>query len=339
MLVPKRFYIVVAFLACTCAVVVVASLFFGAAGLSIKQVFAVLYGSSVEEGHIALVGVRLARGIAAMTVGALLSIAGVLAQTVLRNPLADPYILGISGGAGLGAICVPLLAGGIAAASAFTSILPAALGALLAVSVILLTESKMPRIGVEGLILLGVMINALSGSLIIAAASFLGEMQLMSFFRWMLGSFSILPFTAAGLIPAAAFTLIALALLTANGRRLNLLMLNSDEAASLGINVAFTRRIVLGTAGLLTAVAVSLAGLVGFVGLLVPHISRRLWGGDLRILIPSSALIGGALLVLCDTLARSLMRPSELPVGVITALIGAPAFVFILLARSGSTSR
>jgi iron complex transport system permease protein len=252
----------------------------------------------------------------------------------MRNPLADPYILGVSGGAGLAVVIFTALAGSLTAFGGFVVAIPSIIGALAAVVLITAVIARFPAIGLEGLILLGVMINSVAGSLIIAIASFLGETQLLSFYRWMLGSFSIETYTSNTLAPAAILTVGLVALLMLDARKLNLLALGAEQASTLGVRAGSTRRYMLAVTGVLTAIAVSLAGLVGFVGLVAPHICRRIWGSDARILLPASALMGATAVVLCDSLARVLAKPTELPAGVVTAVLGAPVFIALLVARA-----
>lgn len=331
---PARLIALVSSLVVLCGVVGVLALLIGPSSLPIGEVISVLTGGDSSQVARAIVYERLSRSIAALITGAALSVAGVIFQAVLRNPLSEPYILGVSGGAGVGAALFVLATGGLIGMSSFGVAGFAVIGALCAVIVVMSVEYRYPRIGMEGVILLGVMINAVCGSLIICIASYLGEGGLISFYRWLLGSFSISPYGSQNLVPAALLTILLTIALLIDARRLNLLMLTTNEATALGVRASLMRRYALAMAGILSAVAVALAGLVGFVGLVVPHIARKLWGGDLRLLIPASALLGGALLIACDTVARTVMSPSEMPVGVITAIIGAPVFILILIARS-----
>ena len=312
---------------------VVLSVLVGPSDFSAREVLGALFDSGDESNLGAIAHLRLGRSLAALLVGGALSAAGVVTQSVLRNPLAEPYILGISGAAGLASAISTLAFGTLMALSGFISYLPAMLGAIAAVLLIVAVKRAVRTLGSEGIILLGVMINAFCGSLVIALASFMGEMQLMSFFRWLIGSLAILPYSYGNLFSAGLGVAGLVTMLMFSARSMNLLSLSDDEARSLGVNVDASRMYLLILAGILTAVAVSLAGLVGFVGLVVPHAARRAFSGDVRLLLPASVLSGGGLLVLCDTLARMVVSGTEIPVGVVTALLGAPVFVLILLSR------
>ncbi|MFA4986112.1 MAG: iron ABC transporter permease [Candidatus Brocadiia bacterium] len=335
---PSRFTVIIALLAAAAVVSMAACLFIGAADISVARVWNALLGEGSDADR-AIVFSRLARGFAALIAGGALSLAGAVSQTVLRNPLADPYVLGISGSAGLGAILAGLIAGSTASASMSLFALPAAVFAVGAVALILAVQARFPRLGLEGLILLGVMINAFCGAAIVAATAMFNQNELMTYFRWMLGSLSVIPYGPGDLLPVGGLTLLVLVILMLLSRRMNALLLRPDEARSMGVEVEKLQRLSLFACAIATAGAVALAGMVGFVGLLIPHAARRLFGGDMRLLLPASALLGGAALVIADAVARSIMRPSELPVGVITAVVGAPALVFILISRSKGGER
>ncbi|MDZ7815620.1 MAG: iron ABC transporter permease [Planctomycetota bacterium] len=330
----RRFLLILIPLAVFAAGSVVLALLLGPSDFRAGEVLGALFAGDARANLREIAFLRLDRALAALLVGAALSAAGVVTQSVLRNPLAEPYILGISGAAGLASALSALVFGSILALSGLISAAPAVLGALGAVLFIIGVQRTVRALGSEGLILLGVMVNAFCGSMVIALASFMGEMQLMSFFRWLIGSFAIVPYSEGDLVGAGLLVLGLVFMLMFDARTMNLLSLSDDEARSLGVNVNHRRRYLLLIAGMLTAVSVSLAGLVGFVGLVVPHAVRRAFGADVRIVLPASVLTGAGLLVLCDTLARNVLPGTEVPVGVVTALLGAPVFVVILLSRS-----
>jgi iron complex transport system permease protein len=271
---------------------------------------------------------RLPRALAAFAVGGLLALAGALMQALLRNPLADPYILGISGGAAVGAL-------GAMLAGATAMITPAALGGALASTVLVF---GLARTGAERapwtttrLLLTGVVVAAGWGAVIALLLTLAPDVQVKGMLFWLIGD---LGGTTAATPPllALAVTLVgSLAL----ARDLNVLARGEDVAAALGVAVARTTMVLCTLAAFGTAVAVTTAGSVGFVGLVVPHGLRLVIGNDQRLLLPASVLTGGTLLLLADTLARTIAAPIQLPVGVITALVGVPVLL-ALLARGRS---
>lgn len=275
----------------------------------------------------AILRLRAARAFNGFTTGASLAVAGVVFQTLLRNPLADPYVLGVSGGAALGAALVILfLPVGIL-------LLPggAFLGGILTLALVYRLARVGGRASPYGLILSGVIVSAVCNSLLMFLVAIAPREGLHNIQWWMLGSLepdSIRLLRLAGLLSGAT-----VALLWRLAPALNALALGDDLAHALGISPRRLGPATLAAATLLASLAVGLAGLIGFVGLIVPHAARALVGGDHRRLLPASALIGGLFLVLCDTLGRTLMAPRVIPIGVITALIGGPVFLAILVRR------
>lgn len=278
---------------------------------------------------------RLPRALAAFAVGGLLALAGALMQVLLRNPLADPYVLGISGGASAGAL-LALLASG----SALLVQLGAFGGALAAiVLVFVLAQHDLARVDAGArvdsaprLLLTGVMLAALWSALITLLLLVAPEARLRGMLFWLAGDLGGADGGAAPLLALAA----VLALVWPLGRDLNVLLRGGTVAAALGVPVQRLRRLIYLVASLGCAVAVTTGGAIGFVGLVVPHALRLAIGNDQRVLLPACALAGGCLLLLADTLARTLLAPQQLPVGVITALLGAPSFMVLLL-RRGAT--
>jgi iron complex transport system permease protein len=264
---------------------------------------------------------RLPRAFAAWTVGAMLAMSGCLMQVLLRNPLADPYILGVSGGAAFAALAGMTL--GVAAS--FIPVL-ALSGALLSILIVFgLARSGGPWSGTR-LLLTGVVTAAGWSSLIslILATGSDGSLRGMLF--WLMGDFSYANLPAWAVISLAIGIVLTMGL----ARSLNVLSMGETTARLLGESTQYLNWLVYGLASLLTAAAVSIAGSIGFVGLIVPHLMRILVGSDHRILIPAATLFGGAFLVFSDTLARTIIAPRQLPVGVITALLGVPLFLFLL---------
>jgi iron complex transport system permease protein len=272
-----------------------------------------------------LLDLRLSRALSGFATGALLGLAGVLMQALLRNPLADPYVLGISGGASVGALSAMLFF------SALWVIDAAAFGGALAVALLLYALAHRDlRGGIDAsaplLLLTGVIVGAGCGALVTLMLSLAPEDRLRGMVFWMIGDLSggeqrWLPWLA--LAGGLAYTL-------RRARDINVLALHAAGAEALGVPVGALRRGLFFCAALLTACAVGNAGSIGFVGLVVPHACRFALGPDHRLLLPASALAGGAFLVLADTLARTVAAPQQLPVGVITALIGVPAFLLQL---------
>jgi iron complex transport system permease protein len=265
-------------------------------------------------------------------VGASLATAGTAFQALLRNPLADPYILGVSGGAALGAICVIALGGafGLAAPAAP----PAAfVGAGVAIALLLLAAGPRGRLDATRLLLIGVVLNALASAAIVFLASLAGLSESSRIFLYLIGNLS--DAQPAYIVWIGAFLALGLAALLALARALNALALGDDAAALLGFSPARVKLALLLASSLLVGAAVSVAGLVGFVGLIVPHALRLALGADHRLLLPAAALGGASFLVLCDALARTALGGPELPVGAITALVGGPLFLVLLRRREG----
>ena len=266
-------------------------------------------------------GLRLPRALAGFACGALLALAGALMQVLLRNPLADPYVLGISGGAGVGALFAILigLAGIGVAGFAFVG----ALGAILLVFGLAHGDGSWTQ---TRLLLTGVVVAAGCGAVVALILSIAPEHQLRGMLFWLMGDLS----QAVDAVPALAALTLALLAALPFARELNLLARGPEQALALGVAVAPVRRLVYLVASLATAAAVTTAGSIGFIGLIVPHLVRLAIGNDQRLLLPAAALAGGSLLVLADTLARIIVAPVQLPVGVLTALIGVPMFLFLL---------
>jgi len=264
---------------------------------------------------------RWPRGAAAFTTGALLALAGALMQVLLRNPLADPYVLGVSGGAASGALLALLLGlGGLWLQGAAFS------GALLSMLLVFGLSHGSGSWTTSRLLLTGVVIAAGWGAVIGFLLALSPEQGLRNMVFWLMGDLSYADLPTTGFMILLGGLLAA----TAMGRSLNILVHGDLTAGALGIPVMPLRRLVYLLASLLTATAVTLAGSIGFVGLIVPHMLRLLGVRDHRLLLPAAALLGGSLLVIADTLARTLLAPRQLPVGILTAMIGVPLFLMLL---------
>ncbi len=264
---------------------------------------------------------RLPRALAGFACGGLLALAGALMQVLLRNPLADPYVLGISGGAGVGAMLAILI--GLSAAGINGLAFIGALAAMFVVFGLAHGDGAWTQ---TRLLLTGVIVAAGCGALVALMLSIAPEHKLHGMLFWLMGDLS-----QTG-TPGAALAILALALAASLpfARELNLLTRGQDTAQALGVDVKRLRYAIYAIASLVTAVAVTSAGSIGFIGLIVPHLVRLAIGNDQRLLLPASVLAGGALLVFADTLARTIVAPQQLPVGVLTALIGVPVFLFLL---------
>lgn len=306
------------------------SLTIGSAKISLKQILALIQTRAVTIEHNILFDIRLPRIILGLTIGGALSISGVILQGISRNPLVEPYTLGISGGAAVG-ICVNIL---LKIYQRFTFISLPFFGFLGAVSVIALVYSLSMRGGIlktHSLLLTGVMISFICSSLVMLIMSISNGEDLHSIIFWIMGSLEepswpliklTLTGSILGLIISYIFCL-----------DLNALSLGEEEAVHLGVNIERTKQILFVVASLLTGLCVSVAGIIGFVGLVVPHFVRMFIGRDHRILMIGSFLLGGSFLIFCDTLARTIISPMELPVGVATGIFGGAVFIYTLNKR------
>jgi iron complex transport system permease protein len=304
----------------------------GSSAIALADVPRLLWQPDGSVAAEVLHGLRLPRALAAFGTGALLAVAGALMQVLLRNPLADPYVLGVSGGAAVGALGAMVLGLG-----ALLVQLGALAGALLSIALVFaLAHRDLARLSAAGsadtaprLLLTGVMLAAGWSAVITLMLAVAPEAQVRGMLFWLAGDLSA--------VDAVALPLAALAVVLVIGfpaaRELNVLLRGPAVAATLGVRVAPLQRRLYLLASLASAVAVTTAGSIGFVGLVVPHALRLVAGNDQRALLPACALAGGALLVLADTLARSVVAPQQLPVGVITALVGVPTFLVLLMRR------
>ncbi len=293
----------------------------GSASVSLGDTFAVLTGSGTPIQQTVLLELRLPRTLTAFATGGLLAVAGALMQVLLRNPLADPYVLGLSGGAAVGALLAMMagVAGAVVSGSAFA-------GALLATFLVFGLAHGTGSWTPSRLLLTGVVVASGWGALIALILAMSPARQLPGMLYWLMGDISPSANPVPGLILLAAVCLLVFPL----GRSLNVLARGPMQAAALGVSVRPLEWTVYILASLLTATAVTMAGSVGFVGLVVPDMLRLVLGNDQRLILPSCALAGGALLVVADTLARVVIAPEQLPVGVITALLGVPTFLYLL---------
>ena len=274
--------------------------------------------------------IRLPRVILAGLVGAALAIAGATYQGLFRNPLADPYLIGVAQGAALGAVIGFLIPStwhgwgfGIIPLLAFS-------GALVSTA----TVYSLARVGktlpVTTLILAGVALGALLASIVSYLIISSGE-RIHGIMFWLMGSFSLTQWSEAKIV--LPYALLGIVIILLYARPLNLMQLDEEQAQQLGINVERLKLVLLAAATLITAAAVSFVGIIGFVGIIIPHAVRLIWGADHRFLLPLSVLTGAIFLILADLIARTALAPTEIPIGVITALCGAPFFLYLLRRR------
>ncbi len=275
---------------------------------------------------------RLPRVILAAAVGACLALAGCMMQGLLRNPMADPYVVGVSAGASVGGAIAFLVAESLTASwgVALTPIL-AFLGAIGAVVAVYLIARVGERIPIISLLLSGIALNTVL-SAVLSLLIYYASRELQSLIYWLMGSFTGRGWPQVAVI--IPHLLIGLVLSIFLARDLNALSLGEEAAATLGVNVESCKRLLLLASTLLTAGSVAVSGIIGFVGLLVPHIARLLFGPDHRLLLPAAALLGGIFLVVADLLSRILLPNAELPVGIITSICGGPFFLYLLRRNS-----
>jgi cobalamin transport system permease protein len=306
------------------------SLAIGGVHLSPVQVWSALKGNNSDQQALVIVReLRLPRILLAALVGAALAVSGTALQALLRNPLADPYVLGISSGAALGEI-VALWVGGLWATGA-----PAVAfaGALLTTAWVYLLGRHSGRLASYTLLLAGVITASFLSAVILFVLTLLSTRDVRGTAFWLMGDLSVVTNARLGILGPCI--LLAILALYTFAKDLNVLLLGEAEAAHLGVPVARVETFVFLVASLLTALAVSVSGAIGYLGLLVPHLGRMLVGSDHRLLLPTAALGGAIVLIVSDTLARTVIAPAELPVGAVTAVAGAPVFIYLLRRAAG----
>ncbi|RZI41196.1 iron ABC transporter permease [Herbaspirillum sp. HC18] len=326
----RRAFTILAALAMVACVSILFACGVGSVSLSAQELFAAL-GEIVrgEPSTLAsnLLELRMGRALSAFVTGATLSLAGVMMQALLRNPLADPYVLGVSGGAAVGALTAMLFV-----TTAFMVDAAAFAGAIAVAFLLFALAYRDLRgsVNADGnanmLLLTGVIVASGCGALVTLMLSIAPDNRLRGMVFWLIGDLSA---TQTRGLPWVVW-LVALVFAIRVARAVNVMALHAEAASTLGISVGRLRQGLFLCSALLTASAVSSAGSIGFVGLIVPHACRFAWGPDHRLLLPAASLAGGSFLVLADTLARSVIAPQQLPVGVITALIGVPVFLLQL---------
>jgi len=307
--------------------VAILSLSVGSSGVSLRELWMLVAGESWKNADIAyqiLVMIRLPRILLAVAVGAGLSVAGATFQALLRNPLAEPYVLGISSGGTVGAILALMTGIGLAQ---ITTPLFSFGGSLTVTALVLALGKRRGFMDPHSLLLSGVMVGAFFNAIVLLVVAIFNQ-EMRTAFLWLLGNLSNAEMSSVAIVgPLIVLSSVAL---MAFGNDFNLIATGDESALTLGVEVPVVRRRAYLLASLITGLGVSVSGVIGFVGLLVPHACRLMFGPDHRLLLPASFLLGGSFLVICDLLARTVMAPSEIPVGAITAVVGAPLFIYLL---------
>jgi iron complex transport system permease protein len=300
------------------------SLISGSIKISIEELLNVLikpYFNS--DNSLIIYKIRLPRILLAILVGGILGVVGSILQAIFKNPLVDPFITGVSSGAAFGAT--------IAIIFNFYSLTFFAIsGAVLTILFVYKLSVKNNNLNLYNLLLIGVMTGSFLSSLIMFLSAFFNK-DLIKVVFWLMGDLSITNFTL--LKYSYFFSIIIICLCIYFSNDLNIFSLDEDEAKISGVKTEFIKTLYFLSSGILTGIAVALSGVIGFVGLVIPHIMRFFTGPDLRILMPVSFIGGAVFLIICDTIARTLFLPAEIPVGIITGLLGAPIFIFILIRR------
>lgn len=311
------------------AAILLGALCAGAEAIPPHRLLSIILGGPGSIEHTILFRVRLPRICLGIAVGGALSLAGVMLQGVFRNPLVEPYTLGISGGAALG-VCLNVILHLSSRLGSWTLPMAGFLGALSSITLVSLLMIRRRFSSVRDLLLVGVMISFVCSSLVMLIMAISREDELYGIVFWLMGSLDEPNRFLIGVASTVSlFSLVVAWLFSLN---LNAMALGEEEAMHLGVRVEFTKRILFLLASLATGLSVSVAGVIGFVGLVVPHFMRLYAGNDHRVLLPAAWLCGAAFLVLCDTIARTVVSPVELPVGVITGILGGSLFVYALIA-------
>ena len=329
---PRQLMLTLSMLAAALLAVAAGALLVGSAPVSPRGVLSVLLGARPEGIEaVVVLNLRLPRIVVATLAGGTLAVAGVAFQALTRNPLADPAILGVASGAAFGVVLAQLVGLGPTLVGAVGLSAFAFAGALVAAGVVYLIAATNGRLPIQTLLLTGVIVGLFFSSAITVVISVVDFNRLGGVIHWLLGNLS--PISGSSLAVFAGLSAVGIWMVLGRARQLNLLALGEESALQLGVeSERLKRRIFLG-ASLLTAAVVAFAGPIGFVGLVVPHMLRGVLGPDNRLLIPAAVLAGGVFLLLADTLARTVVAPAELSVGVITAFCGAPFFVYLLRTR------
>jgi iron complex transport system permease protein len=325
----KKYFFKITILLIATALVCFISLAAGSRSIDPAAAFKSFISGKPSTDSVILFDIRLPRVIMGFAVGGALSLCGAILQGVFRNPIVEPYTLGISGGATLG-VCLNIVTG-LSRFGIFTTPVFGFAGAFIVMIVLYSVSIRKGILRMNGLLITGVMISYVSSSILMLVMSISSTEQLHSIIFWIMGSleegssrliYIMLTASVTGLVISSLFSL-----------RLNAMALGEEEAAHLGINIEMTKRVFFMIAAMLTGLAVSVSGSIAFVGLMVPHFMRIFFGSDNRIVIVTSYFAGAGFLILCDTIARSAFAPTEIPVGVITGLLGGCFFLYAVIGR------
>lgn len=329
----RRLLIVVAAFGIATVAVVLWAPTVGSTPISLVRAFdrSIAWSDNVD-GQIFFVA-RLPRVLSGTIIGATLAAAGVVLQALLRNPLATPFTLGVSAGAALGAMLAITFRLDVGALGVSSVPIASFLGSLVAVAIVYgLAASQRRGLSTNVLLLAGVTLNSFFSALILFVQYLADFTDSFRTVRWLMGDLDVGSYSP--IVASLPFLVVAFAVFATLPRALNLLSMGEDVAASRGVDVVRAQRWAFLSASLATGAAVSLGGPVGFIGIIVPHLVRLIVGSDHRLVLPAATLFGAAFLVLCDLLARTIMAPVEIPVGIITALIGGPFFLWLLVRQS-----
>ncbi|BFU91332.1 MAG: Cobalamin import system permease protein BtuC [Nitrospira sp.] len=336
----QRWATIIGGLAVASLVVCVLCLQFGATKIDMRTVMTVLsrwWGSGapdtagIDTSAVIMFHIRLPRVLTGFLVGGGLAVVGVTLQALLRNPLADPYVLGVSSGAALGVSLAMLF--GIGTTLAFLPGLPlfGFIGGLLSLVVMYRLARSQGRLPIQSVLLAGVILNAMLTALIMFITSIMDPNRSAGLIAWLMGSLTVSNYSMLSLF--ALYVVGGASLLLQKAQTMNILTFGEETARSLGVDTERVKKRLFVLAALLTGAVVSVSGMIGFVGMIVPHAVRMLVGSDHRVLLPASIFAGGMFLVAADTVARTVLAPTEIPVGIVTALIGGPMFLYLLLWR------
>ncbi|MBX2991642.1 MAG: iron ABC transporter permease [Bacteroidetes bacterium] len=322
----KRTISILVLLSLLLVAVCIVGLSVGSVDIPFAAILPSLFGdASVDQSlRTIVVDIRLPRLFLAMLVGASLSISGAVFQALLRNPLAEPYILGISSGGTVGAILAIGLGLGF---SAVTTPLASFLGSALVMLLVYTIAHRRGQLDTNTLLLAGVMIGAFFNAAVLLIIALFNQ-ELRNSFLWLMGNLSNANMESLTIV--APLVLVASAFLLMQSRKYNLIATGDETAMQLGVDVRHIKRLSYILASLITGVVVSVSGVIGFVGLIIPHMCRMMFGPDHRLLMPASILLGGSFMIVADLISRTLLAPTEIPVGAVTAAIGAPLFVYLL---------
>lgn len=324
MLTPRKTVVVLGSLALLLCATFITGLSIGSVRISLEEVWsAIVHPAAVAESdRMIITAIRLPRVLLAVVVGAGLSVAGVVFQALLRNPLAEPYILGISSGGTVGAILAISLSAGM-----LLTPLASLAGSILVMMLVYSLGHRHGQLDTNALLLGGVMVGAFFNAAVLLIVGIFNQ-EMRTSFLWLMGNLG--GATMHSLLILVPPLLLFIIVLLVQARRYNLIAVGDESAMHLGIDVKIVKRVSYLLASLITGLVVSVSGVIGFVGLIIPHICRMMFGPDHRLLLPASMLAGGSFMILADILSRTLIAPTEIPVGAVTAAIGAPLFVYLL---------